>query len=370
MIVLGIETSCDETAAAVLDGGRRILSNIVASQDDVHGPYGGIVPELASRRHIDVIVPVIRRALETAGVALPDIDGIAVTQGPGLVGSLLIGCSVAKAIAYAQKKPLVGVNHLEGHIYAAFLEEHPPAYPFVALVVSGGHTALYAVRRPRPLRAHRPDARRRGRRGVRQGGEAAGTRLSGRARHRPRRGLGRSAGHPLPHGPHERRRSRLLLQRHQDGRLAARAARRPAPSGGRSPTWPRRSRPPWSKMLVRKTVRAALRLGIRRIVLTGGVAANSRAEGLAPARVRRARVHPARAVAAALHGQRGDDRGGRHRSARGRRARAAHDERQPDLAWPECRHLLRGARPHAQRTGSTPRVRPSGAALQLDLSSL
>src|SRR5215813_7147681 len=146
MIVLGIETSCDETAAAVLDGGRKILSNIVASQDDVHAPYGGIVPELASRRHIDVIVPVVKRALETAGVTLPDIDGIAVTQGPGLVGSLLIGCSVAKAIAYAQRKPIVGVNHLEGHIYAAFLEEHPPAYPFVALVVSGGHTALYAVR--------------------------------------------------------------------------------------------------------------------------------------------------------------------------------------------------------------------------------
>src|SRR5215813_15570869 len=146
MIVLGIETSCDETAAAVLDGGRKILSNIVASQDDVHAPYGGIVPELASRRHIDVIVPVVKRALETAGVTLPDIDGIAVTQGPGLVGSLLIGCSVAKAVAYAQKKPLVGVNHLEGHIYAAFLEEHPPTYPFVALVVSGGHTALYAVR--------------------------------------------------------------------------------------------------------------------------------------------------------------------------------------------------------------------------------
>src|SRR6266511_1250638 len=146
MIVLGIETSCDETAAAVLDGGRKILSSIVASQDDVHGPYGGVVPELASRRHIEVIVPVIRRALATAGSGLPDLDGIAVTQGPGLVGSLLIGCSVAKAMAYALRKPLVGVNHLEGHIYAAFLEEHPPAHPFVALVVSGGHTALYVAR--------------------------------------------------------------------------------------------------------------------------------------------------------------------------------------------------------------------------------
>src|SRR5512143_1464594 len=146
MIVLGIETSCDETAAAVLDGGRKVLSSIVASQDDVHGPYGGVVPELASRRHTEVIVPVIRRALVTAGIGFPDVDGIAVTRGPGLVGSLLVGCSSAKAMAYALGKPLVGVNHLEGHIYAAFLEEHPPAYPFVALVVSGGHTALYVAR--------------------------------------------------------------------------------------------------------------------------------------------------------------------------------------------------------------------------------
>src|SRR5712692_3856150 len=149
MIVLGIETSCDETAAAVLDGGRKILSNIVASQDDVHGPYGGIVPELASRRHIEVVLPVVRRALADAGVGLPDLGGIAVTRGPGLVGSLLVGCSAAKAIAYAMGKPLVGVNHLEGHIYAAFLEDPPPTYPFVALVVSGGHTALYVARAQR-----------------------------------------------------------------------------------------------------------------------------------------------------------------------------------------------------------------------------
>src|SRR5215468_5227220 len=146
MIVLGIETSCDETAAAVLDGGRKVLSNVVASQDDVHGPYGGIVPELASRRHIEVMLPVMRRALDTAGVVLRDVDGLAVTHGPGLGGSLLIGCSVAKAVAYALQKPLVGVNHLEGHIYAAFLEEPTPTYPFVALVVSGGHTALYVAR--------------------------------------------------------------------------------------------------------------------------------------------------------------------------------------------------------------------------------
>jgi N6-L-threonylcarbamoyladenine synthase len=146
MIVLGIETSCDETAAAVLDGGRKVLASVVASQDDVHAPYGGVVPELASRRHLEMMGPVVRQAFASAGIGWGDLGGIAVTQGPGLVGSLLIGCSVAKAIAYARALPLVGVNHLEGHIYAAFLEGEPPRYPFLALVVSGGHTALYLTR--------------------------------------------------------------------------------------------------------------------------------------------------------------------------------------------------------------------------------
>src|SRR5438094_9179844 len=117
MNVLGIESSCDETAAAVLADGRRILSSIVASQDAVHAPYGGVVPELASRRHVEMIVPLIEQALTEAGVKLADLDGIAVTQGPGLVGSLLVGCSVAKAVAYVMGVPLVGVNHLEGHIF-------------------------------------------------------------------------------------------------------------------------------------------------------------------------------------------------------------------------------------------------------------
>ena len=152
MLVLGIETSCDETAAAVLDGGRKVLGQIVASQDKVHGPYGGVVPELASRRHLEDILPVVTGALGQAGVGLGDLGGIAVTHGPGLVGSLLVGCSVAKALAYAHRLPLVGVNHLEGHIYAAFLEEPAPTYPFLALVVSGGHTALYLARAPRDYR--------------------------------------------------------------------------------------------------------------------------------------------------------------------------------------------------------------------------
>ncbi len=128
-VVLGIESSCDETAAAVLADGRRVLSSVVASQDDVHAPYGGVVPELASRRHLEVIVPVVEKALTDAGVALGDLDGIAVTYGPGLVGSLLVGCSMAKALAWVHRLPLVGVNHLEGHIYAAFLTEEPPEYP-------------------------------------------------------------------------------------------------------------------------------------------------------------------------------------------------------------------------------------------------
>ena len=148
MLVLGIESSCDETAAAVLADGRRVLSSVVASQDAIHAPYGGVVPELASRRHLEVIVPVVQQALRDASVRLPDLAGIAVTQGPGLVGSLLVGCAVAKSLAYVHRKPLVGVNHLEGHIYAAFLTDDPPVHPFLALVVSGGHTALYLARAP------------------------------------------------------------------------------------------------------------------------------------------------------------------------------------------------------------------------------
>ena len=149
LIVLGIESSCDETAAAVLADGRRVLSNVVASQDAIHAPYGGVVPELASRRHLEVIVPVVEKALADSRVRLPDLDGIAVTQGPGLVGSLLVGCAVAKSLAYVHRLPLVPVNHLEGHIYATFLTDDPPEHPFLALVVSGGHTALYHARGPR-----------------------------------------------------------------------------------------------------------------------------------------------------------------------------------------------------------------------------
>jgi len=145
MLILGIESSCDETAAAVLKDGDQILSSIVASQAEVHSPYGGVVPELASRQHIQAIVPVINEAVHSAGIAASDLDGLAVTQGPGLVGSLLVGFCFAKAFAYALKIPWVGINHLDGHINSVFLTPDPPPFPFVALLVSGGHTAIYHV---------------------------------------------------------------------------------------------------------------------------------------------------------------------------------------------------------------------------------
>jgi len=145
MIILGIETSCDETAAAVVKDGTSIMASAVSSQIEVHHRYGGVVPELASRKHIEAIVPVIDEALHTAGLALEAIDAIAATQGPGLVGALLVGFSFAKSIAYALGIPWVGVNHLEGHINSVFLEDDPPSFPFVALLASGGHTSIYHV---------------------------------------------------------------------------------------------------------------------------------------------------------------------------------------------------------------------------------
>lgn len=144
-LALGIETSCDETAAAVIQDGTKIRSNIVLSQIDIHRKYGGVVPEIASRKHIEAVFPVINEALERAEVTLNDIEVIAVTYGPGLVGSLLVGIAAAKALAYALDKPLVGVNHIEGHIYANFLNRAELIPPFVCLTVSGGHTDLLLI---------------------------------------------------------------------------------------------------------------------------------------------------------------------------------------------------------------------------------
>jgi N6-L-threonylcarbamoyladenine synthase len=144
-LVLGIESSCDETAAAVIKDGKTVLSSVVASQVEIHRAFGGVVPELASRKHVETIIPVIEEALRKASVELTDINGIAVTGGPGLIGSLMVGLSTAKGISYALGIPFVGVDHLEAHISAAHIE-HELAFPFIGLVVSGGHTSLYLVK--------------------------------------------------------------------------------------------------------------------------------------------------------------------------------------------------------------------------------
>ena len=145
-LIMGIETSCDETAAAIVEDGKNIISNIVASQITIHQKYGGVVPEIASRKHIEYIIPVINKALSDSGKKLTDLSGIAVTYGPGLIGSLLVGLSVAKAIAYAQNIPLIGVNHLEAHIYANLLEHKEIQPPLVCLIISGGHTSLVYIK--------------------------------------------------------------------------------------------------------------------------------------------------------------------------------------------------------------------------------
>ncbi|MBA2339228.1 MAG: tRNA (adenosine(37)-N6)-threonylcarbamoyltransferase complex transferase subunit TsaD [Pyrinomonadaceae bacterium] len=161
MLVLGIESSCDETAAAVVRDGRELISSIISSQIKTHERFGGVVPELASREHLVKIVPVVEEAFARAGVSKNDVDGVAVTSGPGLIGSLLVGLSFAKGMAYALGRPLVGVNHIEGHIYSVVFENPPVQYPALALVVSGGHTNLFLVEEPgvyRTLARTRDDA--------------------------------------------------------------------------------------------------------------------------------------------------------------------------------------------------------------------
>lgn len=148
MLVLGIETSCDETAAAIVRDGREIVSSVIASQIETHKRFGGVVPELASREHLDKIVPIVEEAFERAGIQTREIDGIAVTVGPGLVGSLLVGVSYAKAMAFALQKPLVGVNHIEGHVYSVAFDNPPVEYPTLALIVSGGHSNLFFIPEP------------------------------------------------------------------------------------------------------------------------------------------------------------------------------------------------------------------------------
>ena len=148
MLVLGVESSCDETAAAIVRDGREMVSSVISSQIEIHKRFGGVVPELASREHLEKIVPVVEEAFARAGIEKQEIDGIAVTAGPGLVGSLLVGLAYAKAMAYALDKPLVGVNHIEGHIYSVVFDNPPVEYPALALIVSGGHTNLFLVPEP------------------------------------------------------------------------------------------------------------------------------------------------------------------------------------------------------------------------------
>jgi N6-L-threonylcarbamoyladenine synthase len=142
MLVLGIETSCDETGVATVEDGKLVRANLVASQVPVHAKYGGVVPELASRNHVVNLMPLIRQCFEDCALTLDDVDAVAVTCGPGLVGSLLVGLSTAKSLAYVKGVPLVGINHIEAHIYANFLGDAPPEFPFLALVASGGHTCI------------------------------------------------------------------------------------------------------------------------------------------------------------------------------------------------------------------------------------
>ena len=146
MNILAIESSCDETAAAVVSDGRNVLSNIISSQIDIHKLYGGVVPEIASRKHIEKVIQVVDEALCEAKLTMEEIDSVAVTYGPGLVGALLVGVSTAKAIAFAHNKPLIGVHHIEGHISANYIENKELEPPFLCLVVSGGHTNLVIVK--------------------------------------------------------------------------------------------------------------------------------------------------------------------------------------------------------------------------------
>ena len=275
MLVLGVETSCDDTAAAVLKDGRTILANVVSSQDQVHGPYGGVVPELASRQHIQNIMPIVDGALKQAGAALADLDGIAVTYGPGLVGSLLVGLSLVKGMSFRSGIPYVGVNHLEAHLLAIQLE-HDIAFPYIALLASGGHTLLYCVRGVGDyvhLGGTRDDA----------AGEAfdkvakmmglgyPGGRIIDRLAHSGNAKAIRFPRARLKSGPYEFSFSGIktavwhFLKSLPDSEIQARQADIAA-SFQEAVT----------DMLVRPTIKAAMANGVGRIVLSGGVAANSR----------------------------------------------------------------------------------------------
>ncbi len=277
MLVLGIESSCDDAAAAVLEtdtpGVADIRSSIIANQDAIHRRYGGIVPELASRNHVVTILPVIEQALETAGCGLRDLDGIAVTHGPGLVGSLLVGLMCAKGLAHSLNVAMVGVNHIEGHLLAPFLE-HRPAMPFLALVVSGGHTELFVVEdfgRYRRLGRTRDDA--------------AGEAFDKVAK---LMGLGYPGGKVIDDLARRGNRKRVRIPRARvrgapldfsfSGVKTAMAALLRSSNGSSAPAEDLAAsfQEAVVEMLIRPTLAAAREVGVDEIVLTGGVAANSR----------------------------------------------------------------------------------------------
>lgn len=283
MYVLGIDTSCDDTSAAVVVDGRAMASNIVSSQSALHGKFGGIVPELASRRHIEMIWPVVEEALGKAGTRLGRLDAIAVCHGPGLIGSLLVGCSFAKALSLASGTPLVAVNHLEGHIYSTFLEARSPEYPFLSLIASGGHTSLLIVEgfgRYRELGRTRDDA--------------AGEAFDKVAK---LLGLGYPGGPVIDRLSREGNRKAFDLPRAyvpqsydfsfsglktavrnvvRDLAQASPAAGFPVLlPGGLSADIAASFQAAVVDVLVRKTEWAIVRKGIRRVTLSGGVAANS-----------------------------------------------------------------------------------------------
>lgn len=269
-LCLGIETSCDETAAALVRGGREVVAHTVASQVEVHRPFGGVVPEIASRRHVERILPVVEKTMAQAGVTLDDVDGVAVTQGPGLVGALLVGISFGKALAFARGLPFIGVNHIEGHIYANFLAHPDLEPPAVCLTVSGGHTALFWVEefgRYRILGSTRDDA----------AGEALDK-------------VARVMGLPYPGGPevdrlaqkgdpHKVRLPRAMMDQGYDFSFSGlkTAALQAWEGGSFSPEdFAAGLLEAVVDVLVAKTVAAAEELGADKILLAGGVAANSR----------------------------------------------------------------------------------------------
>jgi N6-L-threonylcarbamoyladenine synthase len=285
VLVLGIETSCDETAAAVVENGSRVRSDVVASQILVHAEFGGVVPEVASRQHLATVVSVVRRALDDAAVSWDMLDGIAVTNGPGLVGALLVGVEVAKAIGYAIGRPVVGVNHLAGHLAAVFLEETPdpsgrapraapPPFPHLALLVSGGHTSL--IRVDEPGRCHQLGATRDDAAGEAfdKVGKMLGLGYPGGVQIDRLAASGRADGFALPRALPARDDIDFSFSGLKTAVSTLLAARAALPAGQELADFAASVQAAIVDVLVRKSRRALAREGLGHLVVCGGVAAN------------------------------------------------------------------------------------------------